>query len=180
MPSIRIAFIGDSMVNGTGDDDALGWVGRVVARARQRGCDVTAYNLGIRRDTSADVAARWQQEARCRLPPEHDGRLVFSFARAILGAARAWLPTLMVGPPVIADSERACERILALSADYAELCGELGVPYLALARVTQASEAWMAEAIAGDGAHPNRGGYAVVAAVVAEWPAWKAWVETAA
>ncbi|MGA7119410.1 MAG: GDSL-type esterase/lipase family protein [Polyangiaceae bacterium] len=76
---VRICFFGDSFVNGTGDDDGLGWVGRVVARARQGGRDVTAYNLGIRRDTSADVAARWMREARPRLPHEHDGRLVFSF-----------------------------------------------------------------------------------------------------
>jgi lysophospholipase L1-like esterase len=71
---MRICFFGDSFVNGTGDDDGLGWVGRVVARARQGGRDVTAYNLGIRRDTSADVAARWVGEARLRLPHEHDGR----------------------------------------------------------------------------------------------------------
>jgi len=58
-----------------------GWggVGRVVAKARQGGRDVTAYNLGIRRDTSADVAAPWGGEARLRLPHEYDCRLVFSF-----------------------------------------------------------------------------------------------------
>src|SRR5689334_860809 len=76
---MRICFFGDSFVNGTGDDDALGWVGRVVADARRAGCDLTAYNLGIRRNTSADVAARWEGEARLRLPADCDGRLVFSF-----------------------------------------------------------------------------------------------------
>lgn len=68
---MRICFFGDSVINGTGDDDGLGWVGRVVAQARRGGCDVTAYNLGIRRGTSADVAARWAGEARLRLPHEH-------------------------------------------------------------------------------------------------------------
>src|SRR5579864_3855917 len=77
--SMRVCFFGDSFVNGTGDDEGLGWVGRVVASARQAGLDLTAYNLGIRRDTSADVAARWLYEARLRLPAEHEGRLVFSF-----------------------------------------------------------------------------------------------------
>src|SRR6202011_3560744 len=76
---IRICFFGDSMVNGTGDDACLGWVGRVCAAARRRGRDLTCYNLGIRRDTSADVLARWQREAEARLLPEHDGRLIFSF-----------------------------------------------------------------------------------------------------
>src|SRR5215472_16470033 len=114
---MRICFFGDSFVNGTGDDDALGWVGRIVAQARQGGCGMTAYNLGVRRDTSADVAARWQAEARVRLPPECDGRLVFSFgandcasngtgessrvgeaeslahAEEVLRTALGWLPT---------------------------------------------------------------------------------------
>ena len=146
---MRICFFGDSFVNGTGDDDGLGWVGGVVARARQGGRNVTAYNLGIRRDTSADVDARWMREARLRLPLEHDCRLVFSFgandcmagdgdgspqvkptdsianARTILQAARDWLPTLMIGPASVADGADANERICALSAEYTGLCESL-------------------------------------------------------
>ena len=113
---IRVCFFGDSFVNGTGDDTCLGWVGRACAAARQQGQDLTCYNLGIRRDTSADVLRRWKREALARLPPEHDGRLVYSFgandccledeanrvrvpqdaalanAREILADARSWLP----------------------------------------------------------------------------------------
>jgi acyl-CoA thioesterase-1 len=77
--SIRICFFGDSIVNGTGDDACLGWVGRICSAARRRGIDLTCYNLGIRRDTSTDILARWQIEARARLPDQYDGRLVFSF-----------------------------------------------------------------------------------------------------
>jgi acyl-CoA thioesterase-1 len=76
---IRICFIGDSFVNGTGDDAALGWVGRVCAAARARGAGLTAYNLGIRRDTSLDVLARCEQEWGRRLPAGIDGRIVLSF-----------------------------------------------------------------------------------------------------
>jgi len=76
---IRICFIGDSFVNGTGDDTALGWVGRVCAAARTRGVGLTAYNLGIRRDTSLDVLARCEQEWGRRLPDGIDGRIVLSF-----------------------------------------------------------------------------------------------------
>jgi lysophospholipase L1-like esterase len=74
--SIRICFFGDSIFNGTGDDACLGWVGRICSAVRRRGTDLTCYNLGIRRDTSTDVLARWQVEARVRLPDEYDGRLV--------------------------------------------------------------------------------------------------------
>src|SRR6185437_14426836 len=125
---MRICFIGDSFVNGTGDDDCLGWPGRICADARRRGRDVTIYNLGIRRDTTADIAARWEREAAARLLPEHDGRLIFSFgvndcvseqpgttrvaprdavanARTILGRAQAWWPTLMIGPPPTGEAE---------------------------------------------------------------------------
>jgi acyl-CoA thioesterase I len=117
---MRICFFGDSFVNGAGDDSCLGWVGRVCAAGRRDGRDLTCYNLGIRRDTSADIHRRWAREAEMRLPPEHDGRLVFSFgandccveeagvrvdhaetmaiAKDILTAARARRPTLMVSP----------------------------------------------------------------------------------
>jgi acyl-CoA thioesterase I len=196
---MRICFFGDSFVNGTGDDDGLGWVGRVVARARQSGCDMTAYNLGIRRDTSADVAARWMEEARRRLSPEHHGRLVFSFgandcmasddaslprlapevslanAAAVLTAARRWLPTLMIGPPAVADNRAANQRIGALSTEYSRLCDDLGVPYLDMCRVTLAASVWAEEALAGDGVHPNRGGYSLVADAVVNWTAWSVW-----
>ncbi|HMJ57020.1 MAG TPA: GDSL-type esterase/lipase family protein [Polyangiaceae bacterium] len=198
---MRVCFFGDSFVNGTGDDDGLGWVGRVVARARQGGRDLTGYNLGIRRDTSADVAARWLQEARLRLPAEHDGRLVFSFgtndcasqdidgrprvrsddslssAETILKAACAWLPTLMIGPSSIAGEPEANDRICALSADYAKLCQRLAVPYLAIFQLTLASPLWNEEAMARDGAHPNRGGYALLADAVSNWTSWRIWME---
>jgi acyl-CoA thioesterase-1 len=63
----RILFFGDSFVAGFGDPTGLGWVGRVVAAAHAAGRPLTAYNLGVRRDTSANVAARWQAEARARM-----------------------------------------------------------------------------------------------------------------
>jgi acyl-CoA thioesterase I len=198
---MRVCFFGDSFVNGTGDDDGLGWVGRVVARARRGGCDVTAYNLGIRRDTSADVAARWKGEARLRVPTDSDGRLVFSFgandcasneidggprigsaqslalAESILTDASRWLPTLMMGPGIIACDREANARIRALSSAYEELCARLAVPYLEIGRLLVASPAWSEEALAGDGAHPNRNGYALVAEAFSQWSAWRRWVE---
>lgn len=76
---MRVCFTGDSIVNGTGDDDGLGWVGRIVAKLRAHGRDITYYNLGIRRDTSADVAARWRDEIERGLPPRFTRRLAFSF-----------------------------------------------------------------------------------------------------
>jgi len=76
---VRICFIGDSFVNGTSDPECLGWTGRVCANANKKGYDITYYNLGIRRDTSSDIAKRWLQEVSLRLPKEYDARVVFSF-----------------------------------------------------------------------------------------------------
>ncbi|HUJ99577.1 MAG TPA: GDSL-type esterase/lipase family protein [Stellaceae bacterium] len=194
---MRICFFGDSYVNGTGDPTGLGWVGRVSASARRRGHDLTTYNLGIRRDTSADIAARWQEEAARRLPTEFDCRLVFSFgvndctdendapriaaerslahARAILGAAQARWPVLMLGPPPL-PLGGAETRIPALSRALQALSAELGIPFLNLETPLSAMALWRIELAAGDGAHPGAAGYALIADLVEGWPAWRAWL----
>ena len=197
--SVRVCFFGDSFVNGTGDDDGLGWVGRLCAAERRAGADLTAYNLGVRRDTSADIRGRWRREAEARLPSEYDGRLVFSFgvndcaaladgapriamaaalgnARAILGEASAWLPTLVVGPLPVTESAAQNERVVALSEGLAVICAGVGVPFFsALAFSTAAHEIWRAEAARGDGVHPNSRSYAALAETVRAWPAWRGW-----
>lgn len=191
---MRICFLGDSFVNGTGDPEGLGWVGRVCASARRGGRDITAYNLGIRRDTSALVAARWRDEAERRLPPGVERRLVFSFgvndctldeatgrprlalaeslahAGAILSAARNWLPTVMVGPPPI-DDEDCNARVAPLSLALGELCAGLGVPFLPVFAPLSADPVWRHEIARGDGAHPGAAGYGVLAALVEDWGA---------
>jgi len=62
MKDIRICFIGDSFVNGTGDPEKLGWCGRVCSRVTDKSLDITYYNLGIRRETSSDIKERWEAE----------------------------------------------------------------------------------------------------------------------
>ncbi len=195
---MRICFIGDSFVNGTGDDDCLGWPGRLCSSARQAGLDVTYYNLGIRRDTSADIALRWQREASARLPPEQDGRVVFSFGvndcveeggqrrvaepatlantRAILAQALAagW-PTLVVGPPCTGEPALDAS-VQRLSGEMEALCRALGVAFLPIFAPLLASELWRHEAQQGDGIHPGRGGYARIANLVEGWQPWREWL----
>jgi hypothetical protein len=133
--------------------------------------------------------------------PELDGRLVFSFgtndcassetgglprvarsdavahAETILKAASDWLPTLMIGPGGLVGDRDGSHRIVALSADFAGLCARLGVPYFAICELTLGSPLWTHEVEAGDGAHPNSRGYALLAEVIDAWPAWREWVE---
>ena len=79
MTELRVCFIGDSLVLGTGDDDFLGWPGRVMQRERQAGHDLTMCNLGIRGDTTTMIETRWRAEAEARMPAETPCALVFSF-----------------------------------------------------------------------------------------------------
>lgn len=198
MADLRICFVGDSFTQGTGDETYLGWPGRVCAFARARGHTVTGYNLGIRRETTADILARWRAEVTPRLVAGVDGRIVFSFgandatqedgcwrvapeqsaanARALISEARAsGYPVLVIGPPPAPESDRTA-RHAELAARYAEVCRELDVPFLDILASIQPVEAWWLEVAAGDGIHPGSGGYAALAALVDAWPAWKAWV----
>lgn len=194
---MRICFFGDSFVNGTGDDDCLGWTGRLCVEARARGRDITHYNLGIRRDTSGDVVGRWEREADARLLPEHDGRLVFSFGvndcvhegkqprvseamslrnvRTILERAQATRPTLMVGPLCTGDASLD-ERVKSLSEGIEAICREMAVQVLPVCRLLGTSEVWRSEAKQGDGVHPNRGGYTLIYQTVLNWQPWRDWV----
>jgi len=171
----------------------LGWTGRVSAAAIQQGYAVTSYNLGIRRETSADIAARWRDECARRLPAQSDGRVVFSFGandttveqgrqrlaleatlhhlRAMAQDAQRHYLTLLVGPPPVAEAAHK-RRIMALCHAMAEVAQALGVPYLPVCERLVQGRTWVQEETQSDGAHPRQGGYAALAALVQAWPAW--------
>jgi len=127
MTELRVCFIGDSLVLGTGDEEFLGWPGRIMQHERKAGHDLSLYNTGIRGDTTTMIEARWRAEAEARLPAENPCALVFSFgcndmamdsgtlrntpedavasATRIISAAKDWLPTLWIGPPPVNDDD---------------------------------------------------------------------------
>ena len=212
MATLRICFIGDSITVGSGDAGFLGWPGHLCVAETARGHDLTLYNNGVRGDTSAMIRPRWRAEADVRLPDHVNGCLVFSFgvndmaeesgagirvpveesvanARAMLTAARDWLPTLMMGPiPVIEDMQPYIfpngiaydfnnARIADLNGRYAALCEELDLPYLDLFHTLHGNSAWEASQRGCDGVHVLGDGYAMIAALVAEWPGWRAWLD---
>ena len=189
---IRICFIGDSLVNGTGDEAALGWAGRLCAIANASDIPVTYYNLGIRRNTSKDILLRWERECTLRLPDFCDGRIVLScgvndtaiengrvrvdFAescanvRAILCGAKQYT-VLMVGPPPVLDDEQN-ERIESLSVAFARETQTLGVPYIDLFSALCADDAYKREVAENDGSHPRSEGYSKMARIIGSSSSW--------
>lgn len=197
MTDRRLLFFGDSFTAGAGDPTALGWVGRVAAACQP----LTAYNLGVRGETSVQVAARWQGEAWPRLraevphgivfavgandacgdpadddPPRVDpGRSAATLADLLEAAALMRLPAFVVGPIPVGEPN-ADRRVLELDAAFARLCDGRRIGYAPVAPALAADATWRAEAHAGDGAHPAAAGYAKLAELVLAG-GFRAWLE---
>ena len=190
----RVFFVGDSYVVGIGDPERRGWVGRVAERSDRDGTPVTVYNLGVRRDTSDDIARRWAAEVGARRVAGSEDRMVVAFGvndtdgspprvpadrsvanlRAIAGeAAAARLPVLVVGPPPV-DDRAQNRRIAALDAQLDTAADELGLPYVSVYAALAADPRWIGEVERGDGSHPAAQGYALLAELVE--PVWRRWI----
>lgn len=196
-PDRRILFFGDSFVAGAGDPTGLGWVGRVVAASHDAGLPITAYNLGVRGNSSADVAARFEPELAARVRNEAasygvvlgfgandmlvednrlrvaPGRSVGTLNRLIDLAQASGYGVMVVGPPPVGEPEED-ERIRELSNQFAHVVTHRGLPYAEAARVLSSHDGWRSEAAANDGSHPGADGYAALAEIVlaAGWTAW--------
>ncbi|MFB9376440.1 GDSL-type esterase/lipase family protein [Kineococcus gynurae] len=198
-PDVRVCAVGDSFVAGVGDPEHLGWFGRLAAGAHAAGRPSTTYPLGVRRDTSADVLARWRAECVARLPAGVRGGVVVSFGvndtTAVPTAAGVRVPparsaanldallreadglgwaVLVAGPPAVAE-EAHNDRTAVLDAAFAQVCATHGVPYAAVLDALRVDPVWRAEVAADDGAHPRAAGYARLAGLLA--PAWTAFLD---
>ncbi|MDQ9170405.1 GDSL-type esterase/lipase family protein [Oxalobacteraceae bacterium R-40] len=189
----RICFVGDSFTQGTCDPECRGWVGRVAAAGRTAGFDLTAYNLGVRRDTSRDVLARWLLECEVRFRFECAKYVVFSFGtndtkieegkqrierneslanfRAILTPARSMYQCTVIGPVPVGDAAQN-ERVLELCSELERESAALGIPYLPVAQRLLTNTRWLDEVRSNDGSHPGAEGYAALAAMVLDWREW--------
>ncbi|MDB5430323.1 MAG: GDSL-like Lipase/Acylhydrolase [Caulobacter sp.] len=190
---LRACFIGDSYVAGAGDDSGLGWVGRVAASARAAGADLTPYNLGVRGQTGPQMAWRAGRELKPRMAGGDVHAAVIAFGtndiaqglplavsvaaagRLIGVAGRLGGTAFLLSPPKLVDPAR--DTAAARMADAMEaLCARRGVAYLDLREAVADWDLWWRQARAGDGAHPNAAGYALIADVVSAWAPWRAWL----
>jgi acyl-CoA thioesterase-1 len=192
----RVLFFGDSLVAGVGDPSGRGWVGRVAAASFAADVPVTAYNLGVRGETSMQVASRWRQETGPRLVPGADTRIVISFgandttieagqrrvehdrscgalADILDRAETVGLSVLAVGPAPVEDAEQN-EHIHSLSASFAGVCAERSTRFVSVVEPLLASRTWMDQVATGDGAHPGSAGYDALADQVLNggWLEW--------
>ena len=193
----RVLVFGDSFAAGVGDPEARGWVGRVAAASWSAGLPLVAYPLGVRRETSVEVATRWRAEAVARLKDCLQPRVVFCFGandamvedgrervepgvsvatleHVLAEAAQLGLPAFVVGPPPVGEPE-VDARVAALSERFAAVCAVRGVPFADVTTALGASAAWRAEAAAGDGSHPGAGGYDALARLVLD-AGWLLWI----
>ena len=194
---IRVCFLGDSYTLGTGDDTGLGWPGRVQAEARGRGLDLSAYNLGVRGQTGAEIAERATAEIDVRIHQRGDRRGVFlafgandvrmerprdetvHVAEGLLRwAAGQGYQAFMLG--LTPYTEPYIDEVrIHLTRRLAQVAGDAAVPFLDLRAVIPDWSVWHAEAKAGDGVHPNAGGYGLIADAVIAWKPWRDWLGAA-
>src|SRR5829696_5161608 len=159
-----VLFFGDSFVTGAGDETGLGWPGRLVAAAWDADLPLTAYNLGVRGESTADLARRFRAEALPRLIPGADNRAVFAVGAndptldelgkrkiseeesvrlmtGLLEACEEMGATAMVlspGPAGIPDHD---ERSRALGRRFEAICDQRGLRYVDVLDGLLASEA---------------------------------------
>ena len=188
---IALVFIGDAFVAGYGDPKGLGWVSRVVARTAPPDVDITAYQLGVRDESSADVLARWRIECPPRWKDRSEKRLVvavghsdavngMSTARVRLNlanilddAAASGVAAFAVGPPPTLDADLNARLEIVVEAQ-ADVCARRGVPYVNCYRPLIGHEQWHSDLGATDGVYPGHAGYGLIAWMVLHggWDQW--------
>ena len=188
---IGLCFVGDGFVAGYGDPKALGWVSRVVGRSPVADADLTAYNLGVRGESSADVMTRWRSECAPRWAGRSERRLVvgvgatdiaagittarsrLNLANILDEATTTGIGTFVVGPTPTLDAD-VNQRLEVLADAQADVCARRSVPYVDCFHPLRDHDQWQSDLAAGDGVHPGQAGYGLIAWLVlhANWQDW--------
>ena len=191
---VGLVFVGASLVVGVGDPKGQGWVSRVVGRTHSPDLELTAYNLGVRGDTTADVLARWKAECAPRWQGRAEKRLVVSvggndaatgvtlarhrlnLANILDDAASAGIGTFVVSPPPTDDEELNAKLDVLVEAQ-ADVCSRRGVPFVDCFRPLLGHEQWQSDLAASRVAHhPGQAGYGLIAWLVLH-NGWYDWLQ---
>jgi acyl-CoA thioesterase-1 len=191
---VGIVFVGASLVAGVGDPKGQGWVSRVVGRTHSSDLELTAYNLGVRGDTTADVLARWKSECAPRWRGRAEKRLVVSvggndaatgvtlarhrlnLANILDDAASAGIGTFVVSPPPVDDDDLNAKLDVLVEAQ-ADVCSRRGVPFVDCFRPLLGHEQWQSDLAASRVPHhPGQAGYGLIAWLVLH-NGWYDWLQ---
>ena len=191
---VGLVFLGDSLVNGVGDPKGQGWVTRVVGRTQHPDLRLSAYNLGLRGDTSAGVLARWQSEVPLRWEGRTERRLVLSVgtndvlggvslarhrlntANILDNAASTGVSVFVVSPPP-SDDEALNDKLGVLVEAQGDVCARRGVPFVDSFTPLLGHDQWQSDlAASGVPHHPGQAGYGLIAWLVLHngWERWLA------
>lgn len=189
---VAVVFLGASLVTGVGDPKGQGWVSRVVGRTHHPDLQLTAYNLGLRGDTSAGALSRWQSEVPLRWQGRAERRLVLSIgtndittgvslarhrlnlANILDDAASSGVATFVVSPPPT-DDPAVNDKLGALVDAQGDVCSRRGVPFVDCFAPLLGHDQWEADlAAATVPHHPGQAGYGLIAWLVLHggWSRW--------
>ena len=191
---VGLVFVGDSLVVGVGDPKGQGWVSRVAGRTHHPDLELTAYNLGVRGDTSADILGRWKNECAPRWRGRSEKRLVISvgtndaasgvtlarhrlnLANILDDAASAGIGTFVVSPPPTDDDDLNTKLDVLVEAQ-ADVCSRREVPFVDCYRPLLGHEQWRTDLAASRVAHhPGQAGYGLIAWLVLH-NGWYDWLQ---
>lgn len=191
---LALVFLGASLVAGVGDPKGQGWVTRVVGRTQHPDLTVTAYNLGVRGDTSGDLLERWAGEVPRRWRGRTERRLVLScgtndiasgislarhrlnLANLLDDAATQGVGTFVVSPPPTDDDELNA-RLEVLVDAQADVCARRGVPFVDCYAPLLGHDQWRTDLAASSvDHHPGQAGYGLIAWLVLH-NGWNEWLQ---
>jgi hypothetical protein len=189
---IRIAAVGDELLAGTGDQRALGWLGRTLARTNPSPASLESFILASPNEGTEELAGRWLQEAGRRFDDGYENRLVIglsdrdldlelttarsrlNLANILDGAAQLSVKAFVVGPPPGLDAERN-QRLAELSAAFGDVTTRRKHVYVDTFTPLLNHEQWRTD-LAANGGTPGQAGYGLIAWLVLH-RGWYSWLE---
>lgn len=191
---VALVFLGDSLVTGVGDPKGQGWVTRVVGRTQDPDVELTAYNLGLRGATSADVLDRWHSEVPARWVGRSERRLVLcvgtedvsggislarhrlNLANVLDDAAGSGVSCFVVSPPPHPD-EAIDQKLAVLVEAQGDVCARRSVPFVDCHGPLAGHEQWVGDLAASRiPGHPGQAGYGLIAWLVLHH-GWNEWLK---
>ncbi len=189
MSTLNLCVIGDELAAGAEDPRGLGWVGRVIARTEMP-FGARVFSLCRERETTMELAQRWEAEVSARLREGVDNRVLIaigsadvdsdlSTARTRLNIAnmvdianRMELRPLVVGPPPLRCSDM--RQLFEISKAAAEVCRRRDVPFIDTFTPLMRHDQWLDDVAVNDGRLPSQAGYGLMAWIVLHrgWYEW--------